>query len=113
MEPTAPAAPVTRIGLPCGDFVVISITPGSFQLFYLTRIFADCPSPGTEWRHLGKQPAKSWELPCGDEYGAALARSGQGAASARTSRSVYGWFNEGFDTLDLKEAMALLDELHA
>jgi predicted ATPase len=27
--------------------------------------------------------------------------------------SVYGWFTEGFDTLDLKEAKALLDELHA
>jgi predicted ATPase len=26
---------------------------------------------------------------------------------------VYGWFTEGFDTLDLKEAEALLDELHA
>jgi predicted ATPase len=24
---------------------------------------------------------------------------------------VYGWFTEGFDTLDLKEAEALLDEL--
>ena len=26
---------------------------------------------------------------------------------------VYGWFTKGFDTLDLKEAKALLDELHA
>jgi len=26
---------------------------------------------------------------------------------------VYGWFTEGFDTLDLKEAKALLDALHA
>jgi predicted ATPase len=26
---------------------------------------------------------------------------------------VYGWFTEGFDTIDLKEAKALLDELHA
>jgi len=26
---------------------------------------------------------------------------------------VYNWFTEGFDTLDLKEAKALLDELHA
>jgi len=26
---------------------------------------------------------------------------------------VYNWFTEGFDTLDLKEARALLDELHA
>ena len=26
---------------------------------------------------------------------------------------VYGWFTEGFDTRDLKEAKKLLDELHA
>ena len=26
---------------------------------------------------------------------------------------VYGWFTEGFDTLDLKEAKMLLDELYA
>ncbi len=26
---------------------------------------------------------------------------------------VYGWFTEGFDTIDLKEAKALLDELQA
>ena len=26
---------------------------------------------------------------------------------------VYGWFTEGFDTLDLREAKALLDELAA
>jgi predicted ATPase len=26
---------------------------------------------------------------------------------------VYGWFTEGFDTLDLKEAKALLEKLHA
>jgi predicted ATPase len=26
---------------------------------------------------------------------------------------VYGWFIEGIDTVDLKEAKALLDELHA
>jgi hypothetical protein len=25
---------------------------------------------------------------------------------------VYGWFTEGFDTLDLKEAKALPDQLH-
>jgi predicted ATPase len=25
---------------------------------------------------------------------------------------VYGWFTEGFDTLDLKEAKALLEDLH-
>ena len=40
-----------------------------------------------------------------------LARPGQGAASARTVAPVYGWFTEGFDTRDLKEAKALLEEL--
>jgi predicted ATPase len=25
---------------------------------------------------------------------------------------IYGWFTEGFDTKDLKEAKALLEELH-
>jgi hypothetical protein len=25
---------------------------------------------------------------------------------------IYSWFTEGFDTLDLKEAKALLDSLH-
>jgi hypothetical protein len=28
-----------------------------------------------------------------------------------SSKSVSGWFTEGFDTADLKEAKALLDEL--
>jgi hypothetical protein len=27
--------------------------------------------------------------------------------------AVYGWFTEGFDTLDLKQAKTLLDELQA
>ena len=44
----------------------------------------------------------------GDEHGAALARSGQ---ARKLLAPVYGWFTEGFDTLDLKEAKALLDEL--
>ena len=36
---------------------------------------------------------------------------GKIAASARTVAPVYGWFSEGFDTSDLKEAKALLGEL--
>jgi hypothetical protein len=30
---------------------------------------------------------------------------------ARTAGSAYGWFTEGFDTRDLKEAKALLEKL--
>jgi hypothetical protein len=44
-----------------------------------------------------------------NEHGAALARPGQGGCWL----PVYGWFTEGFDTLDLKEAKALLEELAA
>jgi hypothetical protein len=32
---------------------------------------------------------------------------------ANCSLRFFNWFTEGFDTLDLKEATALLDELHA
>ena len=43
--------------------------------------------------------------------------SGATRASGEEARDllapVYGWFTEGFDTLDLKEAKVLLDELHA
>ena len=48
------------------------------------------------------------------EHGRARALPGQAAASARELLApIYGWFTEGFDTIDLKEAKALLDELHA
>ena len=46
-----------------------------------------------------------------DEPRAALARSGQAREARDLLAPVYGWFTEGFDTLDLKEAKALLDEL--
>jgi hypothetical protein len=47
-------------------------------------------------------------------------RGGKVLLSERPARAlgdsnppVYGWFTEGFDTRDLKEAKALLDELNA
>jgi hypothetical protein len=43
----------------------------------------------------------------GNEHGAALARPGQ-ARCVPLLAPVYDWFTEGFDTLDLKEAKALL-----
>ena len=36
---------------------------------------------------------------------------GQRGAARELLAPVYNWFTEGFDTLDLKEAKALLDEL--
>ena len=59
-----------------------------------------------------QQQAKSWELRAAMSL-ARLWRDRARLASARTVAPVYGWFTEGFDTRDLKEAKALLEELAA
>ena len=58
------------------------------------------------------QQAKSWDLRAAMSM-ARLRRDQGKPDEARDLLAVYGWFTEGFDTLDLKEAKALLDELHA
>jgi hypothetical protein len=55
-----------------------------------------------------QKASKVLRTPRGDEHGAALARSGQAGWARELLAPVYGWFTEGFDTLDLKEAKALL-----
>ncbi len=42
-----------------------------------------------------------------------VARQGKRDEARDFLAPIYGWFTEGFDTLDLKGANALLDELHA
>jgi predicted ATPase len=58
-----------------------------------------------------EQEAKLWEL----RAAASLARLRRDQGRRTEARDllapVYGWFTEGFDTPDLKEAKALLDEL--
>jgi predicted ATPase len=57
------------------------------------------------------QQAKSWEL----RTAMSMARYWRDQGKPKEARGllapVYGWFTEGFDTLDLKEAKALLGEL--
>jgi len=42
-----------------------------------------------------------------------LARQSKREEARRLLAEIYGWFTEGFDTADLKEAKRLLDELSA
>jgi predicted ATPase len=57
------------------------------------------------------QDAKSWELHAAIRL-ARLLRGNGGSAEARDLLApIHGWFTEGFDTADLKEAKALLDDL--
>jgi predicted ATPase len=60
-----------------------------------------------------KQQAKSWELRAAMSMARLWRDQGKRDEARNLLAPVYGWFTEGFDTLDLKEAKALLDELHA
>jgi predicted ATPase len=58
-----------------------------------------------------KQQAKSWELRAAMSMARLLRDQGKPNEARNLLAPVYGWFTEGFDTLDLKQAKALLDEL--
>ena len=58
-----------------------------------------------------KQQAKSWELRAAISMARLWRDQGKWQQARELLAPVYGWFTEGFDTLDLKEAKALLDEL--
>ena len=60
-----------------------------------------------------QQQAKSWELRAAMSMARLWRDQGKRDQARDLLAPVYGWFTEGFDTLDLKEAKALLDELHA
>ena len=57
------------------------------------------------------QQAKSWELRAAMSMARLWGDQGKRDLARGVLAPVYGWFTEGFDTLDLKEAKALLDAL--
>ncbi len=57
------------------------------------------------------QQAKSLELRAARDLARLWGEQGRRAEARDLLAPVYGWFTEGFDTADLKEAKALLDEL--
>jgi predicted ATPase len=59
----------------------------------------------------GQQQAKSWELRAATSLARLWGEHGRRAEARNLLAPVYGWFTEGFDTADLKEAKALLDQL--
>jgi predicted ATPase len=60
-----------------------------------------------------KQSAKSLELRATTSLARLLNEQGKRDESHSILSEIYGWFTEGFDTADLKEAKALLDQLAA
>ena len=60
-----------------------------------------------------QQQAKSWELRAATSMAQLWRDQGKRNEARELLAPVYGWFSEGFDTRDLKEAKALLVELGA
>jgi predicted ATPase len=60
-----------------------------------------------------QQQAKSWELRAAMSLARLWRDQGKVQQAHELLAPVYGWFTEGFDTRDLKEAKALLEELAA
>ena len=58
-----------------------------------------------------QQQAKSWELRSATSLARLWRDQGKPQQARELLAPVYGWFTEGFDTRDLKEAKALLDAL--
>ena len=57
-----------------------------------------------------RQAARSWELRAASSLARLLVAAGRRDEARRTLAGVYDWFTEGFDTTDLGEAKALLDD---
>jgi predicted ATPase len=57
------------------------------------------------------QSAKSLELRAAMSLNRLWRRQGKNAEAQKLLAEIYGWFTEGFDTVDLKNAKTLLDEL--
>jgi class 3 adenylate cyclase/predicted ATPase len=58
-----------------------------------------------------RQQAKSWELRATISLSRLWLRQGKQAEARRMMAEIYGWFTEGFDTADLREARTLLEEI--
>jgi class 3 adenylate cyclase/predicted ATPase len=58
-----------------------------------------------------QQQAKSWELRAAKSMARLWRDQGKQQQARDLLAPIYGWFTEGFDTLDLKQAKTLLEEL--
>jgi len=57
------------------------------------------------------QSAKGRELLATTSLARLMVKEGKRDEARRMLAEIYGWFTEGFDTADLKDAKALLEEL--
>jgi predicted ATPase len=58
-----------------------------------------------------RQSSKSWELRAVTSLSRLYSQVGKNEEARQMLTEIYGWFTEGFDTVDLREAKALLQEV--
>ena len=82
-------------------------------------LLAQNPSDVAEAEHVSARRSKSpggkvrdQGVACHDEPRAAARKQGRRDEARAMLAEIYDWFTEGFDTADLKDAKALLDELN-
>jgi class 3 adenylate cyclase/tetratricopeptide (TPR) repeat protein len=80
-------------------------------LFGLNRIEEGQSALEEALRVAQRQEAKSYELRAAASLARLWGEQGRRAEARDLLAPVYGWFTEGFDTADLKEVKALLEEL--
>ena len=85
-----------------GELLLAQDTP-------MTRQAEECLRRAIETSR--QQSGKSWELRATMSLARLLAKQGRHDEARAMLAGIYGWFTEGFDTADLKDAKALLEEL--
>jgi predicted ATPase len=83
--------------------------------FLLRRAVPDAAQAEASFRQAlamaRRQQAKSWELRAATSLSRLCLQQGKRAEAHALLAPIYGWFTEGFDTADLQEARALLEEV--
>jgi len=69
------------------------------------------PKPQQALAIARRQQAKSWELRAAMSLSRLWQQQDKRAEARELLAPIYGWFTEGFDTADLQDARALLEEL--
>ena len=80
-------------------------------LFGLNRLEEGQTALKEALRVAQEQQAKAYELRAATSLARLWGEQGRRVEAHDLLAPVYGWFTEGFDTADLKQARALLDEL--
>jgi predicted ATPase len=81
---------------------------------YLTAAFAPEAKARPRALEIARhQKARAFELRAAISLAALWRQAGRTPQAKQLLHEIYDWFTEGFDTADLKDAKALLNELEA